>query len=72
VGALIDKEVNEVPSYIKAARVLTNRTDLREWLASEVNRKSSDFNELVEALTAEVDYPDFVPANRSLDDLTFY
>src|SRR5947209_1982984 len=37
---LIDRQVSELPSYIRAARVLTSRAELRDWLAFEVRRKS--------------------------------
>jgi hypothetical protein len=69
---LIDREVNRLPSYIRAARVPTSRVDLREWLASDVTKASSAIVELAQRLAAALDYPDFIPADRSLHDLTFY
>lgn len=69
---LIDKEVNKLPSYIKAARVITNRADLRKWLSFEVTKTAGSIVELALRLAAVRDYPDFIPADRSLDELTFY
>jgi hypothetical protein len=69
---LIDREVNRLPSYIRAARVLTSRADLREWLASDVRKASSAIVELAQRLAAALDYPDFILADRSLQDLAFY
>jgi hypothetical protein len=72
---LIDREVNKLPSYIRAARVLTNWADLRKWLPSELAGTAgatSTILELSRRLAAEVDYADFIPTNRSLADLTFY
>jgi hypothetical protein len=72
---LIDREVNKLPSYIRAARALTNRADLRKWLTSELSGTAgatSTILELSSRLAAEVDYPDLIPTNRSLADLTFY
>lgn len=71
-GHLIDEEVEELPSYIKAAEILTNRKELRDWLPSRVRKGPGDFIDLTERLVATLDYPDFIPTERSLDDLTFY
>jgi hypothetical protein len=72
---LIDREVNKLPSYIRAARVLTNRADLRKWLPSELSGTAgatSTILELSRKLASELDYPAFIPTNRSLADLKFY
>lgn len=68
---LIDKEVNKLPSYMKAAKILANREELRKWLPSEAN-ETSGFIELARRIAELLDYPDFVPADRSVNELTFY
>ena len=37
---LIDEEVEKLPSYIKAAEILINRNELRDWLPSRVRKGS--------------------------------
>ena len=69
---LIDEEVNKLPSYIKAAPLITNREELRKWLPSEVTKTSGSIIELARRLAQLLDYPDFIPADRSVNDLTFY
>ena len=69
---VIDKEVNKLPSYIKAAPLITNRADLRNWLPFEVTKTSGSIVELARRLAQLLDYPDFIPPNRSVNDLTFY
>ena len=69
---LIDREVNRLPSYIRVAQVLTTRGDLRRWLASEVTKSFNPLIEPAQRLAVALDYPDFIPMNRSLDDLAFY
>jgi hypothetical protein len=55
---LIDEEVERLPSYIKAAEILTNRKELRNWLPRRVREGSSAVIELTERLIAELDYPE--------------
>jgi hypothetical protein len=72
---LIDKEVSELPSYIKAAKVLANKEALREWLPSErtkTARVSSLLIELNRKLAVASDYPAFIPAHRAVNELKFY
>jgi hypothetical protein len=72
---LIDKEVAELPSYIKAATVIANKEALREWLPSERTKTSiasSVVIELNKRLAVACDYPAFIPADRVVGDLTFY
>jgi hypothetical protein len=69
---LIDKEVNELPSYIKAAQLITNREELRKWLPSGVTKTSGSIIELARRLAQVLDYPDFIPTDRSVNDLAFY
>jgi hypothetical protein len=69
---LIDEEVNKLPSYIKAAPLITNREELRKWLPSEVTKTSGSIIELARRLAQLLDYPDFIPADRSVNHLTFY
>lgn len=57
---LIDKEVSKLPSYVKAARILTNREMMRDWLPSETTktaRASSLIVELSKRLAVACDYP---------------
>jgi len=69
---LIDREVKRLPSYIEAARVLVNRAELRDWLATEVTETSSPIVDLAQRLAVVRDYPDFIPPDRSVHELSFY
>jgi hypothetical protein len=63
---LIDQEVDTLPSYIKAARIATNREALRKWLPTEHTGNAGAASRILEfsrKLAAEVDYPDFIPNN---------
>ena len=74
-GHLIDEDVSELPAYIKAAKILANREELREWLPSEAAKTASAFGAITERLIrlmVACDYPSFIPANRQVSDLTFY
>lgn len=66
---LIDGEVTKLPSYIKAARILANRDEMREWLPSD---PLSSITERLIRLMAACNYPSFIPTNRHVSDLTFY
>lgn len=71
---LIDKEVSELPSYIKAAKILVNRAALREWLPVNHEKKAIASRMIVELskTIAMTEYPSFIPNSRTVDDLTFY
>ena len=56
-------------------QVSENRADLRKWFSSLLAGTAgvtSTILELGRKLTAELDYPDFVPKNRSLAGLKLY
>lgn len=72
---LIASEVAKLPSYIKAARILVNREELRGWLPSDTKKsaRASDFIvEFNKALAFGYDYPSFLPSKRTANELTFY
>lgn len=72
---LIDKDFSELPSYIKAAKVLANKEALREWLPSERAKAASTSSLLIELskrLAVACDYPAFIPADRAVSELKFY
>ncbi len=72
---LVDREVAQLPSCIKAARILANREELREWLPSETAKTASASGSITERLIrlmAACDYLSFIPTNRQISDLTFY
>lgn len=72
---LIDKDISELPAYIRAARILANRKEFREWLPSEPTKAagaSSLLVELSKTLAFACDYPSFISRDRTADDLTFY
>lgn len=72
---LIDEEVAKLPSYIKAARILVNREELRGWLPSENIKTSGAHGSITERLirlSATIDAPSFIPTNRTVGELTFY
>ena len=71
---LIDKDVSELPSYIKAAKVIANRAELQKWLPAENAKRSIESHVRVELnkAIALTDCPPFIPTNRKMDDLSFY
>lgn len=72
-GLLLDKDVDELPSYIKAGKLLVDHDDLQDWLHDLLGAHDSE-QRLRAALGGEkiqLQRPGFIPETRSKRDLTF-
>jgi hypothetical protein len=75
---LITKEVERLPSYIKASTILPSLKSLDEWLPNHTRSKLGSTGILLERMNRELrgNYKsasiDPVPMHRSIGDLNFY
>lgn len=67
---LIDKDVLEQPSYLKAAEILPDKESPRQWLPSETT-KTSTASLLINQSKLLAIYLSLVPENRNMSDLKF-
>lgn len=72
---LITKEVNSLPSYIRASKVLVNLEKLKEWIPIQATTGTTEhLLERIERATATIKSAAVTnfSRNRSIDELRFY
>jgi TIR domain len=75
---LIDGQVKNLPSYVKAATILADRGALTDWLSNIPIKKTARVETIIERLNRTINFStaesmelDFLPAKRAGSDITY-